>query len=67
MSSLNLWRKHFKDEVKSALHISSAHHKGRPTNINIAKISHLLNFSDLKPWFLFIYEHNQPEQIHIQL
>ena len=41
-------RRNFKDEVKSVLRIDSAHNKGGPTDINIAKISYLSNLSDLK-------------------
>ena len=53
-----------KDDVKSVLRIGSAHNKGGPADINIAKILHLSNFSDIKYWFIFIYEHNiKPEQI----
>ena len=33
-----------KDAVKSVLGIGSAHNKGVPTDVNIAQISHLLNF-----------------------
>ena len=53
--------------IKSVLRIGSAHNKGGPADINIAQISHLLNFSDLKFWFIFIYEHSKPEKIDIQL
>ena len=60
-------REHLKDDVKSILRISSAHNKQGPADINIAQISHLSNFSDIKLWFIFIYEHNKPEQIDIQL
>ncbi len=35
-----------------------------PADINIAKISHLSNVSDVKLWFIFIYEHNKPEQTY---
>ena len=38
----------FKDAVKPVLPIGSAHNKGEPTDINIAQISHLSNFSDIK-------------------
>jgi hypothetical protein len=33
-----------KDNVQSVLRIGSAHNKAGTANINIAKISHLLNF-----------------------
>ena len=56
----------FKGEVKSVLCIGSAHNKGGPADINIAQISHLSNFSDIKRWFVLIYEHNKPEQVDIQ-
>ncbi len=56
-----------KDAVKSVLRIGSAHNKGGLADINIAQISHLSNFSDIKLWFILIYEHNKPEQIDIQL
>ncbi len=36
-------------------------------NSDYAQISHLSNFSDLKLWFILIYEHSKPEQIDIQL
>ncbi len=48
----------FKDDVKSVLRIGFAHNKGGPADINIAQISHLSNFSDIKLWFRSIYEHN---------
>ncbi len=51
-----------KGEVKSVLRIGSAHNKGGPADINIAQISHLSNFSDIKLWLTFIYEHSKPEQ-----
>ncbi len=35
-------------DVKSVLHISSAHNKGRPTDTYIAQILHLSNFSIIK-------------------
>ena len=57
----------FKDAVKSVLRIGSAHNKGGPADINIAQISHLSNFSAIKLWFIFIYEHSKPEKIDIQL
>ncbi len=56
-----------KDDVKSVLRIGSAHNKGGPADINIAKISHLSSFSDIKVWFILIYEHSKPEQVDIQL
>ncbi len=34
-------------------------------HINIAQISHLSNFSDIKLRFILIYEHNTPEQVDI--
>ena len=34
-----------KDDVKSVLRIGSAHNKGGPADINIAKILHLSSFS----------------------
>ena len=57
-------REHLEDDVKSILCISSAHNKQGPADINIAQISH---FSDIKLWFIFIYDHNKPDQIDIQL
>ncbi len=33
---------------KSVLRIGSAHNKARPADINIAQISHLSNFSEIK-------------------
>ena len=57
----------FKDAVKSVQRIGSAHNKGGPADINIAQISHLSNFSVIKLWFIFIYEHTKPEKIDIQL
>ena len=50
--------KTIKDDVKYVLCIGSAHDKGGPTDINIAQKSHLSNFSDLKLWFIFVYEHS---------
>jgi hypothetical protein len=44
MSSLCM----FKDDVHSVLHISSAHNKGGPPDINMAQILHLSNFFELK-------------------
>ncbi len=55
----------FKDAVKSVLRIGSAHNKRGPADINIAQISHLSNFPDIKLWFILIYEHNKPEQVDI--
>ena len=55
-----------KDAVKSILRIGSAHNKGGPADINIAQVSHLSNFSDIKFWFIFIYEHSKPELIDTQ-
>ena len=40
-------------KVKSVLHIGSAHNKGRPSDLNIVEIPH---FSELKLWFIFVYE-----------
>ena len=54
-----------KDAVKSVLRIGSAHNKGGPADLNIAQISHLSNFSVIKLWFIFIYEHSKPEKIDI--
>ena len=34
--------------------------------MNIAQISHLSNFSEIKLLFIFTYEHSKPEQIDIQ-
>ncbi len=48
-----------KDDVKSFLRIGSAHNKGGPADINIAQISHLSNYSDIKLWFIFIYENRK--------
>ncbi len=45
--------KMFKDAVKSVLRIGSAHNKGGTADINIAQISHLSNFSDIKLWFIY--------------
>ena len=56
----------FKDAVKFVLRIGSAHNIRGPADINIAQISHLSNFSDIKLWFILIYEHSKPEQIDIQ-
>ncbi len=39
---------YFKDAVKSVLRIGSAHNKGGLADFNIAQISHLSNFSDIK-------------------
>ena len=55
-----------KDEVKFVLRIGSANNKGGPADINISQILHLLNFSDIKLWFVFIYERSKPEQIDIR-
>ena len=55
-----------KDGVKYVLRIGSAHNKGSPADINIAQIRHLSNFSEIKLWFIFIYEHSKPGQIDIQ-
>ena len=52
-------------KVKSILCIGSAH-KGGPADINIAQIFHLSNFSEIKLWFILIYEHSKPEQTDIQ-
>ena len=57
----------FKDAGKSILHISSAHNKAGPADINIDQISHLSNFSVVKLWFISIYKHSKPEKIDIQL
>ena len=43
-----------KDAVKSVLRIGSAHNKGEPADINIAQISHLSNFSNIK---ILVYIH----------
>ena len=51
-----------KDDVKSVLRIGSAHNNGGLADINIAQISHLSNFSVIKFWFIFIYEHSKPEK-----
>ena len=57
-----------KDDFKSGvLRIDSAHYKGGPADINIAQISRLSNFSDIKLWSIFIYQHSKPEQTDIQL
>ncbi len=56
-----------KDAVKSVLRIGSAHNKGGPADLNIAQISHLSNFSVIKLWFIFIYEHSKPQKIDIYL
>ena len=34
--------------------------------MNTAQISHPSNISDIKLWFVFIYEHSKPEEIDIQ-
>ena len=54
---------HQLDDVKSVQHNGLAHNKGGPADINIAQITHLSNFSDIK----LIYEHSKLEQIDIQL
>ena len=41
----------FKDDVHPVLHISSAHDKGGPPDINMAQILHLSNFFELKRTF----------------
>ena len=58
---------YFKDDEKSVRRIGSARIEEGIADINIAQISHLSNFSDLKLQFIFIYDHNKPEQIDIQL
>ena len=54
---------HIKDDVKSVLRIGSAHNKGGPADINIARRLHFSNFFDIKLWFIFIYEYSKPGQI----
>jgi hypothetical protein len=42
-----------KVEVKSVLRIGSAHNNVRTSNLNIAQISNLSNFSEHKLYFIF--------------
>jgi hypothetical protein len=44
----------FKVEVKSVLRIGSAHNNVRTSNVNIAQISNVSNFSEHKLYFIFI-------------
>jgi hypothetical protein len=43
-----------KVEVKSVLRIGSAHNNARTSNVNIAQISNVSNFSEHKLNFIFI-------------
>ena len=43
-----------KVEVKSVLRIGSAHNNVRTSNVNIAQISNVSNFSEHKLYFIFI-------------
>jgi hypothetical protein len=49
-----LFERTFKVEVKSVLRIGSAHNNVRTSNMNIAQISNVSNFSEHKPYFIFI-------------
>jgi hypothetical protein len=53
MDFLHTLYEKFKDHV--VLHISSAHNKGGPTDINIAQILHLSNFFELKRTPVYIH------------
>jgi hypothetical protein len=44
----------FKVEVKSVLRIGSAHNNVRTSNVKIAQISNVSNFSEHKLYFIFI-------------
>jgi hypothetical protein len=45
---------YFKGEVKSVLRIVSAPNNVRTSNVNIAQISNVSNFSEHKLYFIFI-------------
>ncbi len=44
-------------EVKSVLRIGSAHNKRGSPDLKIVGFPHFSDFSELKLWFIFIYEH----------
>jgi hypothetical protein len=52
--NLVLFERTFKVEVKSFLRIGSAHNNVRTSNVNIAQILNVSNFSEHKLYFIFI-------------
>ena len=55
----------FKEGLQSVLRIGSAHNKGGPPDINIAKFHIFRTLFELKLWFTFMYKHSKPEKCQI--